>query len=138
MGTFGPAGSELLRCEVEGTETGVRGDELTGFHRREAGAPRRAAVGWALAGTSGRRKGEKLKMRCVRLQRGFVGRVGVCACGGGCGREWLALLAVVAAVCTWCAVIWDGLDGRGRVGLAVVERCSPAAEIGKGEVEGGS
>lgn len=85
-GTLGPTGSELLRCEVEGAEMGVRGDELTGFHRREAGAPRRAAVGVALTGGSGTRKGEKLKMRCVKVQRaGFC--VCVCACGGGRGME---------------------------------------------------
>ncbi|KAH7051045.1 hypothetical protein B0J12DRAFT_76782 [Macrophomina phaseolina] len=120
-GRFGPAGSELLRCEVEGAETGVRGDELMGFHRREAGAPRRAAIGVALAGGSGRRKGVKLKIRWVRLQRGlgfgaWCGCVCVCACGGGCGREWAALSAVVAAVCTWCAAMELGAAVAGRVG----------------------
>lgn len=135
MGILGPGGKELLRPQgVDGAETGVRGDELSGFKRREAGAPRRAAAASGAAdgacwsggcGTRAGEKGEKLKSRCVRLQRAGGN---VCACGGVCGKpEWEAVVAVstccAAAGSEWTIVPDAAVKfGDGRRLVVVIEK----------------
>lgn len=91
----------------------VRGDELTGFHRRDAGG-RGGAVVYS-------ERKLRLKRRLVRLQRAGSGGSGADGLGDDGGGPTAAVDAVVRAIVSVGVVVWtlagveaDGLL-RGRV-----------------------